>query len=291
MAVPALRKGQYSVEGCSGSFAFKRRYTDENTDSYALVCISGNATFSNILNGEYTDCVTGDKKTVTDGTLSISCSGKGNLRVYVLSTEKTKAPGKIGDDGKYIYTTTAKNIPDPQWDGTEMELTDDPEHPGGGTPTDPIEPCLTNADEHAVFFTKSSDFGSSINCYIWHTGTGKTVQVCGSWPGKKAQALGNDTYKFTLPEFSGTIDNSWMIIWNDGSGNQTQDLKFQDQYLYTGSNKGAIKAVSKITAICPTEKIEHAESRTECIKLLRDGKLLIVLPDGAIYDAHGARVR
>ena len=292
MAVPALRKGQYSVEGCSGSFAFKRRYTDENTDSYALVCISGNATFSNILNGEYTDCVTGDKKTVTDGTLSISCSGKGNLRVYVLSTEKTKAPGKIGDDGKYIYTTTAKNIPDPQWDGTEMELTDDPEHPGGGgTPTDPIEPCLTNADEHAVFFTKSSDFGSSINCYIWHTGTGKTVQVCGGWPGKKAQALGNDTYKFTLPEFSGTIDNSWMIIWNDGSGNQTQDLKFQDQYLYTGSNKGAIKAVSKITTICPTEKIEQAESRTECIKLLRDGKLLIVLPDGAIYDAHGARVR
>ena len=292
MAVPALRKGQYSVEGCSGSFAFKRRYTDENTDSYALVCISGNATFSNILNGEYTDCVTGDKKTVTDGTLSISCSGKGNLRVYVLSTEKTKAPGKIGDDGKYIYTTTAKNIPDPQWDGTEMELTDDPEHPGGGgTPTDPIEPCLTNADEHAVFFTKSSDFGSSINCYIWHTGTGKTVQVCGSWPGKKAQALGNDTYKFTLPEFSGTIDNSWMIIWNDGSGNQTQDLKFQDQYLYTGSNKGAIKAVSKITTICPTEKIEHAESGVECIKLLRDGKLLIVLPDGAIYDAHGARVR
>ena len=292
MAVPALRKGQYSVEGCSGSFAFKRRYTDENTDSYALVCISGNATFSNILNGEYTDCVTGDKKTVTDGTLSISCSGKGNLRVYVLSTEKTQAPGKIGDDGKYIYTTTAKNIPDPQWDGTEMELTDDPEHPGGGgTPTDPIEPCLTNADEHAVFFTKSSDFGSSINCYIWHMGTGKTVQVCGGWPGKKAQALGNDTYKFTLPEFSGTIDNSWMIIWNDGSGNQTQDLKFQDQYLYTGSNKGAIKAVSKITAICPTEKIEQAESGAECIKLLRDGKLLIVLPDGAIYDAHGARVR
>ena len=292
MAVPALRKGQYSVEGCSGSFAFKRRYTDENTDSYALVCISGNATFSNILNGEYTDCVTGDKKTVTDGTLSISCSGKGNLRVYVLSTEKTQAPGKIGDDGKYIYTTTAKNIPDPKWDGTEMELTDDPEHPGGGgTPTDPIEPCLTNADEHAVFFTKSSDFGSSINCYIWHTGTGKTVQVCGSWPGKKAQALGNDTYKFTLPEFSGTIDNTWMIIWNDGSGNQTQDLKFQDQYLYTGSNKGAIKAVSKITAICPTEKMEHAESGAECRKLLRDGMLLIVLPDGAIYDAHGARVR
>ena len=37
MAVPALRKGQYSTTGCSGSFAFKRRYTDATTDSYALV--------------------------------------------------------------------------------------------------------------------------------------------------------------------------------------------------------------------------------------------------------------
>jgi hypothetical protein len=153
MAVPALRKGQYSVDGCSGSFAFKRRYTDDETDSYALVCISGNATFSGILNGTYTDCVTGDVKNVTDGSLSVTCSGKGNLRVYVLSTDKTPAPGKIGEDGKYIYTSSPKNIPDPTWDGTEMELTDDPEHPGGGDPVEPIAPCLANVDERAVFFT------------------------------------------------------------------------------------------------------------------------------------------
>ena len=48
-AVPALRKGQYSFEGCSGKnggYAFKRRYTHQssNEDSYALVCISGGAT-------------------------------------------------------------------------------------------------------------------------------------------------------------------------------------------------------------------------------------------------------
>lgn len=50
MAVPALRKGQYSTDGCSGSLAFKRRYTDSTTDSYALVTISGNATFTSIPN-------------------------------------------------------------------------------------------------------------------------------------------------------------------------------------------------------------------------------------------------
>ena len=32
------------------------------------------------------------------GTLNVSCSGKGNLRVYVLSTDKTPAPGVVGAD-------------------------------------------------------------------------------------------------------------------------------------------------------------------------------------------------
>ncbi len=293
MAVPALRKGQYSVDGCNGSFAFKRRYTDANTDSYALVCISGGATFSNIPNGTYTDCVTGDKKTVTNGSLSVSCSGKGNLRVYVLTTEKTQAPGKIGSDGKYIYTSSAANIPQPQWDGTEMEKTDEPGGGGGGS-TDPIDPCLTDANEHAVFFTKSSDFGSSIYCYIWHTGTGSTVQVCGSWPGKKATSLGNNNYKFTIPDGAGAIDSSWKIIWNDGSGNQTNDLKYQDQYIYTGANKGSIQPTKQITAICelvPTSLIESEENPTTNNKLLRDGMLYIVLPDGTMYNMRGEKVK
>ncbi len=55
-AVPALRKGQYTFDGCSanGGFAFKRAYKD----SYALVCINGGATFSNVPAGTYTDLVT-----------------------------------------------------------------------------------------------------------------------------------------------------------------------------------------------------------------------------------------
>ena len=305
MAVPALRKGQYSVDGCSGSFAFKRRYTDSSTDSYALVCISGNATFSSIPNGTYTDCVTGDTKTVTNNSLSASCSGKGNIRVYVLSTSKTPAPGKIGDDGKYIYTSTAKNIPQPTWDGTEMEKTDDPSGGGGGGggSTDPIAPCLTDANEHAVFFTKSSDFGNSIYCYIWHTGTGSTVQVCGNWPGKKATSLGNNNYKFTVPDNAGTIDSSWKIIWNDGSGNQTQDLTYKDQYLYTGSNKGSISPTSVVTAICEpvttaieriiTDQSPYSASRSEemsNVKFIKNGQLFIRQGD-KIYNAHGARVK
>ena len=103
-AVPALRKGQYSTEGCSGNagMAFKRRYTDSTTDSFACVTISGGATFSGVPNGTYVDAVTGDTQTVSNGTLTANCSGKGNLRVYVLNTSKTPAPGRVIPNGAYL---------------------------------------------------------------------------------------------------------------------------------------------------------------------------------------------
>ena len=101
-AIPALRKGQYSTENCSGNIAFKRRYTDDTTDSFALVAISGNATFSNIPNGKYVDAVTGDVKNVTNGTLTASVSGKGNMKIYVLDTAKTPAPGRVITNGDYL---------------------------------------------------------------------------------------------------------------------------------------------------------------------------------------------
>ncbi|MGN0536807.1 MAG: alpha-amylase family glycosyl hydrolase, partial [Acutalibacteraceae bacterium] len=101
-AIPALRKGQYSTEGCSGNIAFKRRYTDSTTDSFACVAISGNATFSGVPNGKYVDAVTGDVQNVTNGTLKASVSGKGNMKVYVLDTAKTPAPGRVIPNGIYL---------------------------------------------------------------------------------------------------------------------------------------------------------------------------------------------
>ncbi|WP_460072604.1 carbohydrate binding domain-containing protein [Streptomyces sp. YKOK-I1] len=96
-AVPALQTGQYSTAGISGQMAFKRRYTGGGTDSFALVTVTGDATFTGIPNGTYTDAVTGDTKTVSGGSLSVAAPGKGNLRVYVLN-----GPGKIGADGPYL---------------------------------------------------------------------------------------------------------------------------------------------------------------------------------------------
>ena len=110
-AIPALRKGQYSTEGCSGSFAYKRRYTDSTTDSFALIALSSDATFSGIPNGKYTDAITGDVKNVANGTLSTSgIKGQGDLRVYVLDTELTKAPGMIDGYSKFMSGGCDLNI-------------------------------------------------------------------------------------------------------------------------------------------------------------------------------------
>ena len=413
MAVPALRKGQYSTDGCSGSFAFKRRYTDDTTDSYALVCISGNATFSGIENGTYVDCVTGDTKTVNNRTLSVSCSGKGNLRVYVLNTEKTKAPGKVGVDGKYVYGT--KNAGTyPTWDGTQEELDDrfgqsgntdwgepvEPclasaservvffkgdkewgtsvavymwnsngniagwpgqraEHLGGGTfkylipenvdvsgsdwqiiwnnnnngkqtadlkfqmrglytkdgyqslvtalcdggntgedpnpnpDPQPDELCLKSIDERVVFFEKSNDFGNNIHCYIWFT-DGGTTQICGNWPGQVATHLYDNVYRFDIPASAPAINDNWQIIWNDGSGNQTADLKFTNQGLYTGSNKGSIQCTSQVTNLCDSNStaVENVEvSKPSTRKVLINQSLYLIMPNGDMYDVSGRLVR
>ncbi|GAA4929169.1 carbohydrate binding domain-containing protein [Streptomyces coeruleoprunus] len=104
-AVPALQMGQYSTDGISGEMAFKRRYTDTatGTDSFALVTVTHGARFTGIPNGTYKDAVTGETRTVTDGTLAVPAPGKGNLRVYALDLGGANAaPGKVGTDGPYL---------------------------------------------------------------------------------------------------------------------------------------------------------------------------------------------
>ena len=100
-AVPALRKGQYTFDGCqaNGGQAFKRAYKD----SYALVALNGGATFSNVPAGTYTDLVTGQTYQ-GGGTITVNApSNKGQVRVLV----KDWKGGKVGEDGKFIYANSA----------------------------------------------------------------------------------------------------------------------------------------------------------------------------------------
>lgn len=245
-AVPALRKGQYSTDGCSGSFAFKRRYTDDSTDSYALVTISGGATFSNILNGTYVDCVTGNTQTVTNGRLSVSCSGKGNIRVYVLNTDKTSAPGKVGQDGKYIYTSSSVNATQKSYDGTQEELSTN--NGGSGPSTQEPEKVITpsmSEGEQAVFFENTANWNGTIKAWVWNNSMNFTG---GSWPGQACTYLGNNVWKWT---YTGTTKISGGVIFNNGSS-QTAD--------FTWVNGGYYNANGYVKTIPGAGEIEDPET-------------------------------
>lgn len=240
-AVPALRKGQYSNDGCSGSMAFKRRYVDDKTDSYVLVTISGDATFTGVLNGRYVDAVTGDVKNVTNGTLTANCSGKGNIRVYVLDTEKTKAPGKVGVDGKYLYNTASVEEVWESWPNETMpEETwtqkPDPSEGGGGNggnreEPDPVIAPSLEAGEQAIFLYHESWTPATV--WIWDDSNNYTG---GSWPGQKMQYLGNNIYKWTYTGNAEIPVNAKIIFSNNGNsqspGNNEGGYRFINGGMY-----------------------------------------------------------
>ena len=111
-AVPALRKGQWTTDGCkaNGGIAFKRAYKD----SYALVALNGGATFTDCPDGTYTDVVTG--KTYTGSTITVDApQTQGQLRVLV----KDWTGGQVGEDGPFIYATSPQSKGDQAYDGQE----------------------------------------------------------------------------------------------------------------------------------------------------------------------------
>ena len=118
-AVPALRKGQWTDDGCTpadGGIAFKRAYKD----SYALVALNGGATFTDCPDGTYTDVVTG--KTYTGSTITVDAPAtQGQLRVLV----KDWKGGQIGEDGPFIYNEApkSKSEADQAYDGHEEDGT------------------------------------------------------------------------------------------------------------------------------------------------------------------------
>ena len=111
-AVPALRKGQWTTDGCkaNGGIAFKRAYKD----SYALVALNGGATFTDCPAGTYTDLVTG--KTYTGSTITVEAPAtQGQVRVLV----KDWTGGQVGEDGPFIYATSPQSKGDQAYDGQE----------------------------------------------------------------------------------------------------------------------------------------------------------------------------
>ncbi len=219
-AVPALRKGQYTFDGCTpaGGYAFKRAYRD----SYALVAINGGATFTGVPTGNYTDIVTG--RTYTGGgTIKVDApAGKGQLRVLV----KDWTGGRLVDDTRFIFDTTpAQASPAPVYDdpGASAYYTADDApgqpavvlSPAGGaftTPTIAVEASL-NAAAASGSYTVGA--GSPValepgSASTFTLGTdmafGESVQV--SWTASSASGEvfhGTATYRKADPDASITV--------------------------------------------------------------------------------------
>ena len=264
-AVPALRKGQYSTSGCtsSGGYAFKRRFTDSSTDSYVLVTINGPATFTGVLNGTYTDCVTGDVKTVTNGTLTTnSCSGKGNMRVYVLSTDLTPAPGKIGEDGPYLYTSTANTGTVLSYDGTEEELSSNNGEGNGTSPSTTLEPYEPSCEEDDMSVFLETDLSvNNVTTWIWNSSSNFTG---GSWPGQAMTLMGSTSdgsRKIWKWVYEGTSTSTPTGIIFVPDGKQTSDLTFHNHGYYIDGTWD--HTVTNYEGSAPTLSIDKASGQYE----------------------------
>ncbi len=219
-AVPALRKGQYTFDGCSanGGWAFKRAYKN----SYALVAINGGATFSNVPAGTYTDIVTGQTYQ-GGGSITVSAPAtKGQLRVLV----KDWTGGKVGQDGKFIYTTNpvahggSVSFTDPgatrfytaadARDGAKVELS-----PAGGSFKTETLTVTASLNDQAVSGWYKIGNGSQVNLTPGQDKTftigadlsyGQTVTV--SWSATDdsgATTTGSATYKKVDPAATITV--------------------------------------------------------------------------------------
>ncbi len=237
-AVPALRKGQYSTSGCSATngYAFKRRYTDSTTDSYVLCTLNSGATFTNVLNGTYTDAVTGDQITVTNNTLTTpSFSQQGNMRIYVLSTSLTAAPGKVGEDEPYLYGDTRPSTSVLSWDGTQEDGDPDTQYITGGATTEPedLDPYTpsVNEDDYSVFYEAPLTV-SKITTWVW---TSSDNYTGGSWPGQTMELMGCNSdstrkiYKWTYDGDLTTVPSNIIFVVD---GTQTADLVYYNHGYY-----------------------------------------------------------
>ena len=280
-AVPALRKGQWTDEGCkaNGGIAFKRAYKD----SYALVALNGGATFTDCPAGTYTDLVTG--KTYTGSTITVDApNNQGQVRVLV----KDWKGGKLIDDGAFIYETAAQHKGGQTYDGNEEAGTtwvDEAPLPpvsvslspaGGSFRTNTVTVTATLSEDaksgwyqiegqdkvdltpgEAATFTIGEDMNfkdtktptgifayflapsdwSNIHAYAWSDGP---VEYAGGWPGVACTKIGvkKNGLDVWMWKYDGDLTTApTNIIFNNGGGQQTNDLVFENGAVYNRDGK------------------------------------------------------
>ena len=126
------------------------------------------------------------------------------MRVYVLTTNKTTAPGKVGHDGLYLYDTKPADAATPHWDGTEEE---DAENNGDPEWTD------TGLDQLEVYTPTVAD--SELSVFLETQYKGATIWV---WNAKENFTGGSWNSKPSMQVMGKTADGQRHILKMDLSG-------------------------------------------------------------------------
>ena len=105
--------------------------------------------------------------------------------------------------------------------------------------------CLENEEQVVVFFENTQSW-NAVKAYAWAETPGSTAvnQLLGTWPGTDAELVEGNIYRMVFPATAGQPDDTWQIIFNDGT-NQTANLVYLNHYLYNIES-----AQREITAIC-----------------------------------------
>ena len=301
-AIPALRKGQYSTEGVSGDLAFKRRYTDANTDSFVCVVISGSATFSGIPNGTYVDAVTGDTKTVSGGTLTATATKKGDLRAYVLSTAKTPAPGRVITNGTYLTDGGAAELIGPvevhvgpavEVTGISVDKTS-VSIPQATTATVKATVTPSNATNKSVKWTSSNEsvatvsggvikgisIGTATITATTNNGKTATVKVTVTKNDSIVDATGVTISPSSLTLTTGKTDTLTATVTPSNATDKTVTWSSSNDSVAKVSN-GTVTAVSEGTATI-TAKTSNGKTATATVTV--EGKKMTYIDNGVYFE-------
>ena len=184
------------------------------------------------------------------------------------------------EDDQYTYAFSG-------WSPDIEEATEDADYTAQFEATE--KPVAPEPEAITVRLEPNSATGwSNVYLYSW-TGSGGT-QPTGAWPGT---AVSKDAEGWWAYTFAKSIQNI-NIIWNNGTGAQTVDITgitSSTCYTLNGTTgtKITVTVVGCNTATA-TEEI-NSDSNAEPRKMLINGKLYIITPDGTIYDAQGVKVK
>ena len=147
-------------------------------------------------------------------------------------------------------------------------------------PPTPGEPISVRLDP------RSCETWSIVYLYAWDA---NQQQLAGGWPGTKVTKDSEGWWTYT---FDSKLTNV-NIIWTNGSGDQTVDITDVTQSTCYMLDSAIGNKITVTIVDCYATDVDNVpmDNTLKAIKVVEDGALYIILPDGTRYNAHGIVVR